>query len=62
MSNAVTVVIPQALREKARDHRINISEVCRGALADAVKNAEKETGDGRQAQTPDTTTCEGRAS
>ena len=44
MSNAVTVVIPQALRERARDHRINISEVARNALTDAVMKAENETG------------------
>jgi len=42
MSNAVTVVIPQPLRERARDHRINISEVCRNALLEVVTKAEKE--------------------
>jgi post-segregation antitoxin (ccd killing protein) len=52
MSNAVTVVIPQALRERAREHQINISEVCRVALADVVEQAEKNTGGTHQRTQP----------
>lgn len=41
MSNQICVIIPPELREKARIHRINISEVSRNALADEVKKFEK---------------------
>ena len=44
MSNAVTVVIPSALRERAKDHRVNISQVCRDALLREVLKKENETG------------------
>lgn len=44
MSNVVTVVIPPALRERAKDLRINISEVCRKALLTAVKKSEEKKG------------------
>ena len=44
MSNAVTVVIPQNLRERAKDHRVNISQVCRDALLKEVLKKDQETG------------------
>lgn len=59
MSNAVSVIIPPALREKAKVLRINVSEVCRAALADYVEFVEKESeigGTRRQAMQPPTTT------
>jgi len=41
MSNLVSVCIPADLRDKAKEHRINISDVARRALADEI--ARKET-------------------
>jgi len=47
MTNMVSVIIPRDLRERARDMRINISAVCRRALADEVELAEKTRGRGQ---------------
>ena len=44
MSNTVCVTIPHPLRERAGMLRINISQICREALADEIANIEKETG------------------
>jgi post-segregation antitoxin (ccd killing protein) len=52
MSNLISVVIPQELRNKAKNCQINISEVCREALAEKVSKAEKEAGESRQASAP----------
>lgn len=46
MSNTVSVIIPEAQRQKAKCLGINISEVCRNALADEVSKKERETHNG----------------
>lgn len=42
MSNVVSVVIPENLRQKAWDLRINMSDICRKAIAAEVEKVEKE--------------------
>jgi hypothetical protein len=42
MSNQVTVIIPLSLRERAADFRLNISKVCRDALATEVQKCEQK--------------------
>ena len=44
MSFQVCVIIPESLRNRAKDYRINVSEVCRKALAIEVEKVEKEAG------------------
>jgi post-segregation antitoxin (ccd killing protein) len=44
MSNVVSVVIPHELRQKASFYRVNVSKVCRVAVADEVEKIEKEIG------------------
>lgn len=58
MSNAVTVVIPQDLREQARDYRMNISEVCRTALKEAIEKKEREVRERVAKRVPGTATPE----
>ena len=52
MGNQVTVMIPLDLRQRAGNLRINVSEVCRLALADEVSKVEKERGIAAKANTP----------
>jgi len=55
MSNIVSVVIPYELRQKANFYRVNVSKVCRVAVADEIEKIEKEIGGSRQASTPTAT-------
>ena len=41
MTNTITVAIPEPLVSRAKGLKMNISEVCRIALADAITNAEE---------------------
>jgi len=45
MSNCVSVVIPFELRQKAIIYGVNVSQVCRKAVADEVSKIEKEIAD-----------------
>jgi len=49
MTNTVGIVIPHPLRERAKDLRINISAVCRVALADEVQKVEKRIREKKEA-------------
>jgi post-segregation antitoxin (ccd killing protein) len=64
VSNQVCVIIPGSLREKAGELRINISEVCRKALADEVEKSEKvkAAGENCQVTTPDAANTEHKVS
>lgn len=57
-----TITLPKGLRNRAHAAGINISRVSAIEVSRRVKLFEKETGEGRQAQTPATATCKGRAS
>lgn len=58
-TDRTSITMSKGLRDQAHAHGINISALAAAAVSECLKN---KTGAGRQAQTPVTATCEGRAS
>ena len=54
MSHLVSVVIPSGLRDKARRRGINISAVCRKAIAEEVLKYDESGAIARQDPAPNT--------
>lgn len=44
MTNCTTIVLPEPLRQRAKDYGINISALCRAAVAYEIEIVENEIG------------------